>query len=230
MPGITLGSFMRANQHIFKAGRWPFLIYPGGSAPMGLLGYVNAAFELKAQADAGLLPMPDVIYAASGTMGTCVGLALGMQLLGLKTKMIAVRVTQPQYTSMEKARKLFSQTLAILKKADPKIPNVELNLEQFEIRHDFYGEEYGLYTTEGIAAVHTVQDAARLKIEGTYTGKCAAAMLHDLKTGALDDKTALFWNTYNAHDLAQEVKGVDYHALPKAFHKYFEEDVQELDR
>jgi D-cysteine desulfhydrase len=229
MPAISLGTFMRANKHILKAGRWPFLIPPGGTSPMGLLGFVNAAFELKAQVDAGELPMPDFIYAASGTMGTCVGLALGLQLLGLDTKVVAVRVTDARFTSLKKAEKLFQQAYTILKKADPALPECRFNPDNFLIRHDFFGEEYARYTEIGMAAVRKVKENIHIKIEGTYTGKCVAALLHDLDTGALDGKVALFWNTYNAHDLVAVVEGVDYQDLPKAFHRYFEEPVQPLD-
>lgn len=40
----------------------------------------------------------------------------------------------------------------------------------------------------------------------------------------------LFWNTYNAVDFSDAINGVDYKELPEAFHRYFEEDVQPLDK
>ena len=46
----------------------------------------------------------------------------------------------------------------------------------------------------------------------------------------LKEKTALFWNTYNSRDLSSEIANVDYRNLPKACHRYFEEEVQPLDR
>ena len=39
----------------------------------------------------------------------------------------------------------------------------------------------------------------------------------------------LFWNTYNSRDLTPLINGVDYHQLPRGFHRYFENEVQPLD-
>ena len=40
----------------------------------------------------------------------------------------------------------------------------------------------------------------------------------------------LFWNTYNARDFSHAIKGIDYHQLPACFHRYFDEDMQPLDK
>jgi hypothetical protein len=40
----------------------------------------------------------------------------------------------------------------------------------------------------------------------------------------------LFWNTYNSQPFDTAMDTLDYHALPEAFHHYFEEDVQPLDQ
>ncbi|WP_299983616.1 hypothetical protein [Desulfobacula sp.] len=63
-------------QRFITNGKFPYIIWPGGSAPMGTIGYVNAGLELKAQIDEGLLPEPDKIYVPMGTMGTAVGLLI----------------------------------------------------------------------------------------------------------------------------------------------------------
>src|SRR5690606_5912700 len=76
-----------------KHGLLPQVIPPGGTSPIGIAGYVNAALELADQIAAGELPPPDRIYVASGTMGTCVGLCLGLQLAGLSIPVHAIRVT-----------------------------------------------------------------------------------------------------------------------------------------
>jgi len=46
----------------------------------------------------------------------------------------------------------------------------------------------------------------------------------------LKNKKILFWNTLNARDISKEILSMDYHQLPKAFHRYFEEEVQKLDK
>lgn len=227
--GVALGLLRVQIARCLRDGRPPMIIPPGGSSALGAAAFVNAAFELKEQVDAGILPPPDCIYAASGTMGTVVGLLLGVCAAGLPARIIAVRVTGPPYTSPEKARKLFAETNALLCTADPTFPRIPFPVDQFELRDNFLGPGYAVYTPESVAAVQRARDCAGLRLEGTYTGKAFAALLADAAAGRLRDRTALFWNTYNGRDLNPEVEGLDYRALPKAFHRYFEEPVQPLD-
>jgi D-cysteine desulfhydrase len=144
--------------------------------------------------------------------------------------MVAVRVTAPQFSSVQKAAKLFGATNRLLRKADPSIPLVPFPEASFEFRHEFYGEQYAMYTNEAMAAVRQLRDLEGVKLEGTYTGKTFAAVSADAQAGRLRGKTVLFWNTYNSTDFSAEIADVDYHVLPKPFHRYFEQDVQPLDR
>jgi D-cysteine desulfhydrase len=207
----------------------PFIIPAGGSAPLGVVGFVNAAFELRAQIEAGQIPEPDRIYVASGTMGTCVGLALGLAAAGLKTRVVAVRVTTAPYTTPEKARKLFSRTLGLLRRADPSFPDRAFPEAQFSLRDEFLGEGYARYTEAGAAAVRAVKALEGVSLEGTYTGKALACLISDGASGILEGQTVLFWNTYNGQSQEDVLKNVDYHQLPEGFHRYFQEPVQALD-
>ena len=212
-----------------STGRFPYLIAPGGTSALGMVGFVNAAFELKEQIDRGEMPEPDFLYAASGTMGTVVGLLLGLKAAGLRTKVAAVRVTEARFSSLRKAERLFRASCTLLHKADPAFPLLPFPQADFVFIHDFYGEAYGLYTAEAMEAVRLLEETSGLHLEGTYTGKTFAALLGELKSGRLQGKTVLFWNTHNSHDLSAEIKGMDYKTLPKEFHGYFEEPVQPLD-
>ena len=73
-----------------KHGSRPYIVPWGGTSSVGAIGYVNAAFELKDQIDAGEMPEPDLLYVAMGTMGTAAGLMLGLKATGLKTRLVAV--------------------------------------------------------------------------------------------------------------------------------------------
>jgi D-cysteine desulfhydrase len=230
IPATAAGSIALLIRHKLRMGRFPYLIPPGGSSPTGLIGFVNAAFELQEQVAAGLLPEPDYLYAASGTMGTVVGLALGLAAAGMNTQMMAVRVTDALYTSIPKARKLYRATLKVLRKADSNFPACDFPEDTFRFRHEFFGGEYGRFTEEGQRAVRLLRETENIKIEGTYTGKTLAALLADTAAGTLQNKNVLFWNTYNARDFNADIEGIDYHALPPAFHRYFEQAVQPLDR
>jgi len=230
MVGLVPDSLLQLFRHALKEGKLPQIIPPGGTSPTGMIGFVSAGLELKRQIDAGELPAPDCVYAASGTMGTVTGLLLGLKAAGLATRVVAVRVTDPKFTSIRKARRLFNATNKLLHAADPNFPLITFPEADFELRHDYYGTQYALYTQEAIEAVKHMRETEGVKLEGTYTGKTLAALLGDLKAGRLRGKTVLFWNTYNSQDFRNEIEGMDYHRLPRAFHRYFEEEVQPLDQ
>ncbi len=210
----------------------PYIIPTGGSSPRGTIGFVNAAFELKEQIVAGILPMPDYIYVACGSVATTVGLLLGCKAAQLPIKIIAVAIEpeDPNDPLIPQIEKLFAQTNALLHETDPSFAMFTLNEHDYEINRKFTGDDYGLYTREGNDAKKIFYETEGLKLDGSYTAKAAAALLHDLQTGKCNDKKVLFWNTYCAHDFSERIKDLDYKQLPECFHSYFEQDVQELDK
>jgi len=211
-------------------GVFPSVLPPGGSSPLGCFGYVNAALEIARQVEEGRMPMPDALYVASGTMGTCVGLLVGFQLAGIKTRIEAIAVTKPPYTDEKKAVRLHRAVMHELASRAPEISPLDFPHDQFRLRHDHLGEDYALYTQEAINAKELAQTQAGLRFEGVYTGKAFAAVVADGKAGHLRDKTVLFLNTYNAVQPPANVQQSDYHHLPPALHRFFEDDVQPLDR
>ena len=66
-------------------------------------------------------------------------------------------------------------------------------------------------------------------LNGTYSAKAFSALIDDAGKSLLKEKTVLFWNTYNSRDLVKCTDNLDYHRLPKAFHRYFDGEVQALD-
>jgi len=222
---VSLGTIDQVLAEVRASGRRPFIIPAGGSSPLGVVGFVNAALELRDQVAAGDLPEPDAIYVASGTMGTCIGLSIGVAVAGMKTSIEAVRVTAAPFTSLEKARRLFARTVGLLRKLDPSFPALAFPEAQFHVREGFLGEGYARATVEGAAAVQRAASAEGCVLEGTYTGKALACLLADAGAGRLAGKVAVFWNTSNGRDLAASIKDRDYHQLPADFHRYFEEPV-----
>ena len=215
-------------QRKLQTGRAPMVIPGGGSSALGTVGFVNAAFELQRQIDAGELPQPDVIYLPVGSMGSAAGLLLGLRMLNMPARLEGIRVVDPAIASPEKGAALSMKTLALLQRADASVPAVPLTSGDYPARDGFFGDRYGLYTEESAKAIGIMQENAGIRIEGTYTGKAFAALMHDAQAGTLAGKNVLFWNTYNSWDFSAEIRDMDYRTLPNTFHKYFEEDVQPL--
>ncbi len=212
-------------------GRQPafYRVPGGGSSPLGVVGFVNAGLELAAQVRAGLLPPPDAIYLALGTMGTAAGLALGLAAAGLQTRLVLVRVVRADIASPQRFRALYHGAARLLHRADPRFPLLPLERARIELRHEFIGPGYARFTPEGMAALREARAAFDIGLEGTYTGKAFAALLADLRAGRLSGQHAMFWNTYNGHRMPAAALALDHHALPTPFQRYFETPYQPLD-
>ena len=117
-----------------KHGKFPYIIAPGGSSPLGTIGYINAGLELKNQIERGLMPEPDRIFIPLGSMGTAVGLLIGLRTAGLKTRVASVRVVDEKYGSKKKFTKLFHRTLSLIQSFDPAFPSFALSDDDIDIR------------------------------------------------------------------------------------------------
>jgi len=208
----------------FLSKRNVYYLSPGGSSPLGSLGFVAAAFELKKQIDAGELPEPKYIFVALGSKGTMGGLLVGSRLIGLNSTIIGVRVSYDWITNEKATANLANKIISLMRKCDKQVPSIKFSYRDIHIVHDFYGGEYGLPTPEGREAMKILEKTENVKLELTYTAKAFAALLDFVKTcKEIDNPPILFWNTFNAVDLTPIIKQAhDYKKLPKSFHKFFE--------
>lgn len=224
-----VATFYQRVRHKIGTGHSPHIVPLGGSSALGTVGYVNAAFELKEQITAGELPEPCRIYVALGTMGTAVGLMLGLKAAHLKSEVVPIRVVSEQLASVRTLTELFQKTNYFLCSLDSSFPRFELSESRVDIRDGFLGQGYAHFTEDAMEAVSRMRASEGIKLEGTYTGKAMAALIRDADDQSLRDEVVLFWNTYNSSDFSGAIAGLDYQQLPRSFHRYFEEDVQPLD-
>ncbi len=210
-------------RHGLRSGRLPQVIVAGGSSALGTVGFVAAAFELAEQVAAGELPEPVRIYVAAGSLGTAVGLHVGLRMAGLATRVIAVRVTEPRFVNQRRYLSLFRRTVELMRHTDPTVPAVVCGRTEVTIRDDQFGPGYAHVTAAAAAAIAEASKREGLALDGTYTAKAFAALLADAYSGELRDRPVLFWNTYNSRDVSQLIAGVDYRELPPRFHRYFRE-------
>jgi len=227
IAGGVLGGLMRAT---VQNRALPGFIQPGGSSPLGIVGYINAALELKEQIDAGLIPEPDRIYVPLGSMGTTIGLLLGLKVAGVRSRVMAVRVLEEIFSSPWLLRRRFRATSAFLHGLDPSFPKLDCPMEALEINNDYLGDGYARFTSKDVEAATLMREHCGIIMSGTYSAKAFAALVGDARKGILKDQTILFWNTYNSRDMSAMTDGMDYHLLPRGFHRYFEGDVQALDK
>ncbi len=192
----------------------------GGSNWLGATGFVAAALEIAAQFEAAGSPPPDFIYLAAGSMGTVIGLSLGLAVAGLATRIVAPRVVPFGATAAERMKELVAEANHKLNSLDAGFPVVSDPGGNVEIRHEFLGTGYAEATPEALEAVALMQELQHLKLETTYTGKAFAGVVADGRTGRLAGRRVVFWNTYNSAPYPPGLENIDLSALPAELRGY----------
>jgi D-cysteine desulfhydrase len=200
-------------------------VFAGGSNPEGTLGFVNAAFELRRQVDAGELPEPGVIFCPFGSGGTLAGLELGVRLAGLSSRVFGVRVTAsrlgPFAAATEgTAARLMERALVGLDREAPCAR--EIRRRPPVVLHDYFGAGYGEATAAGLAAAQLMFEQEGIRLDPVYTGKTVAAVLDFCKNLGAAAGPVLYWHTYNSADLGAPAAGRGFRELPAVFHPFFE--------
>ena len=167
----------------------------GGSTPLGTLGHVNAALELARQVEAGVLPAPRRVVVPLGSGGTSAGLALGFAIAGLDTEVVAARVAPRIASNAAGVRRLARRTARLLERLTgetmpPPVP--------VRVVHTWYGGAYGRPLAAGTDAARFFASRLNVALEGTYSGKAAAAAL----ALAAEPGPTLFWLTFDGRMLA----------------------------
>jgi D-cysteine desulfhydrase len=182
-----------------KLGRMrPHWIPPGAADDLGVLALVEGAFELARDIERGVLPMPDDLVVPTGTCATAAGLYLGLSMLRLPVRLVAVRVVPKLITGPGKLLRMANRALALLRRngyAD------EVRLGSLQWVDDMAAPGYARPNAWTAPAATDVAAAADFRTDLTYTAKCLGL----LARGTLRGRRILFWNTYSAVDPAVAV-------------------------
>jgi D-cysteine desulfhydrase len=157
-----------------RGGRLPWYLPAGGSNAFGALGYVETALELAAQVSAGDLPEPATIVVPVGSGGTAAGLALGLRLAGLRSRVFGVVVNDSFPLDAPVIARLANRTADLLTgHGADGLPSITAG--DLDARFDWLGATYGDPTP---ASTRMVAAGARagLELEPVYTGKSLAAV------------------------------------------------------
>ena len=104
----------------------------------------------------------------------------------INTRIEPIRVVDPLFRNQSHILKLCGELCTKLG------IELEIGADDVAIRDEFFGADYGIPTPEGREAVEYFQAKEGVQLEDTYTGKTAAALLHDLRSGKLDGQTVLY--------------------------------------
>jgi D-cysteine desulfhydrase len=181
-------------------GERPYHVPTGGSSAVGNVGFVSAGLELAEQVREGALPEPDLLFLPVGSGGSVAGVAVGLRLAGLATRVVGVLVTDILAPSPARLARMARAALRRLRRADPSLPPLRFEARDFELARGQLGPGYGAGTREAEAAL-ALAGAAGLELELTYSAKCLAEVLARGRRGELPRGPVLFWHTLNGVDV-----------------------------
>ena len=186
-PGLIASAALRDR-------KLPWYLPAGGSNEFGALAYVDTALEIAAQVHAGELPEPATVVTAVGSGGTAAGLALGLRLAGLRTRVLGVVVNDMFPLTAPVIVRLANRTADLLRERGAVLDLPPLVPGDVTMRADWLGTTYGDPTP---ASTTAVEDAATrgLTLEPVYTGKALAAVRDLVGTVTLPEPV-LWLNTH----------------------------------
>lgn len=168
-----------------------YLIPAGGSTPVGALGFVRAAFELKKQEDQRGRQFDRIVLATS-TAGTLAGLAVGFSICKAERPLEAIMV----YDSSNHLRPV-AETLVHQIAERLCVPSPGLNKIHF--LDDYLGDGYGLPAETTREALTLLAEKEGVLVDPVYTGKAMAGLVDLVRRGAiLKEEEVLFWHTGGA--------------------------------
>ncbi|MEO6418771.1 MAG: pyridoxal-phosphate dependent enzyme [Polyangiaceae bacterium] len=184
-----------------RIARGSYYVPVGGSSVTGAMGYVDAARELADQVRRGEMPEPDAVVVTLGSGGTAGGLAAGLALTGLKTRVIAVCVSDPPWAIALAARFI---AWRCLERSDG--PVRDLPTGHLVIDRSYIGRGYGHPTAWGDRAID-VAASVGLQVDPTYTAKTFACVLDLVAAG--HERTILYWHTLSSAPMAPLLVNAD---------------------
>jgi D-cysteine desulfhydrase family pyridoxal phosphate-dependent enzyme len=171
--------------------RW---VPPGGSEPLGALGYVVAATELAEQCAAAGVTSSEVVVA-SATGGTHAGLVCGLRDVMPRAKVQGIAVYAPAVESVETVTLLEAEVSSLLG-IDPA-PAGAIRVDGSQL-----GDGYGIPTQASREATALFARTEGIVLDPVYTAKTAAGLIARCRNGSLGaDGPVVFVHTGGAPGL-----------------------------
>lgn len=178
-------------EQLTRAGHRPYVIPYGGSSARGIMGYVDAMFELAEQIQTGVATRPDVIAFSTSSGGTQAGMLLGGHLAGLDgIRLLGISVD-------ERAEDL-RPTVEALTRQGAELLGVELPdiTQLIEIHDNYIGQGYAVVGEPERKAIQLLATTEGILVDPVYTGRALAGLIDLIKKGLLAPvATILFWHT-----------------------------------
>ena len=172
-----------------RKGHKTYVIPVGGSNGVGTLGYASLVLELAGQFfERGL--NVNRVYVSSGSGGTQGGLLLGARLYHAPWRLIGISSGRSAALVTARVVRTANEGAHVLGVAE------RFSDGDVEVNDRFTGPAYGIPTLESQEAIRLFAENEGIFLDPVYTAKAAAAMIHDIRSGAISkDETVMFIHT-----------------------------------
>lgn len=169
------------------SGKRPYHMIMGGSAGLGVLGYMAALHEIIQQ-EQSLGMSFDAIVHATASGGTQAGLIAGQVLSGWRGKIIGVSASRRAHAQKLKVQASLDSAASLL--------DVDLSAAEVLVRDQYAGAGYRQNTPEAEAAIELFARLEGIFLDRVYTGKAAAGLLDMARRGEfVEGQRVLFLHT-----------------------------------
>jgi len=156
-------------QELTAKGRRPYVIPIGGSNEVGALGYVLGFQELENQLRT-LPSKPTTLVFASSSGGTHAGILAGHALTESHVRLLGMRVDRDPNPE----RLICSVANALSKQLGL---TWEFQESDVSLNSDYVGEDYGVPSEAGVAALRELWGSEGILLDPVYTAKAMAGLI-----------------------------------------------------
>lgn len=176
-PVDSLPLAQKMAEEVLRRGGTPYFMPRGGAGPLGACGYIGCAHELDLQTRD---EPADVIVCACGLGGMQAGLVAGLAMLGRKTRVIGVGVTDKSRAELE--RSVYEQCREIMGFLDD---SMEIKREQIICVDGYSPRGYAKITAGAQEAITLMARTEGIFTDPTYSGKALAGLLDMLSSSVI---------------------------------------------
>ena len=208
VPGSTaLGPEMeRGAEALRREGRKPYVIPVGGSDPVGSLGYVEGALEMREQCDETGWE-PDLVVCPTSSGGTHAGLLAGIPALFPRTRVLGIGVGDDPGEVREKVGHLRDALGELL-----SLPPLDDRTLDEAFCFDYGFGAYGTLAGPVMDLIREVGSREGFFLDPVYTGKAFYGLLDRIRRGIVPlASRVLFLHTGGLSGLFQYEEEVHRH-------------------
>jgi D-cysteine desulfhydrase family pyridoxal phosphate-dependent enzyme len=165
-------------------GRRVYFMPPGGSTPVGTLGYAAGFDEILRDIKQSNVPIRHIIHASSSA-GTQAGLVLGQAISGWDGRITGISVDVPEKELAKNVFTLASQAGALM--------DVSVDPKQVHTDGAYIGEGYGIPTPACREAIQHFASREGIFLDTVYTGKGASGLLDYCNKGIISPGEAVLF-------------------------------------